>query len=199
MSNTPGERRPHSDAPRGRHLQTRSHIDRMNPVVATGSPPSIARSSNRHFYTVTGTSRGQSTGLPGVTTGRASAGRRASGQGSARPRASSKNCAAQLSCSCSMQVGRSRHSKSGCTKLLVPTRTHSSSRPARTSPRCPEPGARSGAATGARRFVERVDDELRERIDPAIFVLCLSGDAPRSRGSRPTLDIHHPAEHYGHS
>ena len=43
-------------------------------------------------------------------------------------------------------------------------------------------------STGARHFVERFDDEPRELIDPATFVLRLSGDTPLSRGSRPTLD-----------
>ena len=124
MSNTPGERRPHSDAPRGRHLQTRSHIDRMNPVVATGSPPSIARSSNRHFYTVTGTSRGQSTGLPGATTGSATAGRRASGRGSARPRrhrarTPPRGSRARAACRSAGPATRNP----GAPKLLVPTCT----------------------------------------------------------------------------
>ena len=53
--------------------------------------------------------------------------------------------------------------------------------------------------TGARHFVERFDDEPREFIAPATFVLRLSGDIPLSRGSRPTLDIYHPAAHYSHS
>ena len=40
-----------------------------------------------------------------------------------------------------------------------------------------------------RRTLRRRTPEL---IDPATFVLRLSGDTPLSRGSRPTLDIHHP-------
>lgn len=51
----------------------------------------------------------------------------------------------------------------------------------------------------ARRFVERFDDEPRELIDSATFVLRLSGDTPVSRGARPTLDVYHPAEHCGHA
>ena len=54
-------------------------------------------------------------------------------------------------------------------------------------------------STSARQFVERFDDEPPALIDPATFVLRLSGDTPVSRGARPTLDIFHPAEHYGHA
>ena len=181
MSNTPGERRPHSDAPRGRHLQTRSHIDRMNPVIATGSPPSIARSPTRRLYTVTGAvSRAVyraarcHNGKGPTRGGELLAKQHAGGQVPSLAIRGARNCWCRRAPRSSRRCANQPSAVRSRTREVAPQQARATTSNASTT-------------------------NPRELIEAAIFVLCLSGDTPRSRGSRPSLDIHHPAQHYGRS
>ena len=51
----------------------------------------------------------------------------------------------------------------------------------------------------ARYFVRRFDEEPHGRIEPATFVLRLSGRSTASRGPHPTLDLYTPMEQFGHA
>ena len=51
-------------------------------------------------------------------------------------------------------------------------------------------------SAAARYFVQRFDDEPHALIEPATFVLRMSGRSTVSRGSHPTLGLYSPMERY---
>ena len=54
-------------------------------------------------------------------------------------------------------------------------------------------------SAAARYFVRRFDEEPHGLIEPATFVLRLSGRSTVSRGPHPTLDLYTPMEQFGHA
>ena len=54
-------------------------------------------------------------------------------------------------------------------------------------------------SAAARYFVQRFDEEPHALIEPATFVLRLSGRSTASRGPHPTLDLYTPMEQFGHA